>query len=595
MSLATRITLLVTALLGVCGVAAGAALHRAARRSLEAEIQGRLDARLAWLNAALDVELEDGELQLDAPDDPAGSDAAPHWQVATTDGRVLWASAAAAPAEPISRSATVTFGAADAPPVPPHRIAAGDESRDAGADGAGDGAGDGAAGGGARGRSGWAAVPPEQLPPAAAHAARLAVPDLRLLHAYRKTRGKKRDAAGEAALEVRGTARGREYALRLDAAGNVLRVKDNPIDPFAAYVLPPDAARVDLVLTAQASGAEARDELARLGRTLWSLGPLALAATAAVLALLVRWQLRPLARMAEQASRIGPATLRPAGGSGAGGEAVDAAGGGAELARLRAAINRMVARLGEGLERERRFAADAAHELRSPLAEMRATVEVALRRPREAPEYRQALEAVASDLLRLQNLVTGLLQLTRADAGGVPGRPVALAPLLRRAAAQCRAAGGRADAAARGADAADGVWVLGDEELLHAAVCNVLANAARYAPPEPPTVTVESDAENGVVRVVICDRGPGVAAGDRERIFQPLTRLDGARTAAGADGFGLGLAVARGTARAFGGDLACTDRPDGAGGAAFVFTLRRADPPDAEAAPAEDAPSGPAR
>ena len=102
MSLATRITLLVAALLALCGVAAGAAFHRAVRRSLDAELQGRLDARLAWLTAALDVELEDGELQLNAPDDPPGSDAAPHWQVAAADGRVLWASPAAPPAPPPS-------------------------------------------------------------------------------------------------------------------------------------------------------------------------------------------------------------------------------------------------------------------------------------------------------------------------------------------------------------------------------------------------------------------------------------------------------------------------------------------------------------
>src|SRR5687768_13668685 len=117
MSLATRITILVTALLGACGLAAGVAFHRAARRSLEAELQGRLDARLSWLAGALDVELEDGELQLDAPDEPPGGDAALHWQVATTEGRVLWASAAPLPKEPLSRSRTVTFGRADAAPL----------------------------------------------------------------------------------------------------------------------------------------------------------------------------------------------------------------------------------------------------------------------------------------------------------------------------------------------------------------------------------------------------------------------------------------------------------------------------------------------
>ena len=556
MPLATRITLLVTALLAVCGVAAGAAFHRAARRSLEAEIQGRLDTRLAWLAGALDVELEDGELQLDARAEPEGADAAQHWQVAATDGRVLWASPAPEPAEAVTRSRTVSFGKPGAAPVPPSGITAGDDTRDGAS--------------GAPSRAAWTAVSANDLPPPATAAVARAVPGLEIREAYRKTRLKKRPAAGDTAFEVRGAAGGRAYALRLDAAGNVLRVKDSAVDPFAEYELPAEAARVDLVLTARASAAEARDELSRLSRTLWSVGPLALALTAAGLALLIRWQLRPLAQMAEQAAAVGPSATAAR---------IEPVGGGAELVRLRDAMNGMIARLAEGLERERRFAADAAHELRSPLGEMRATVEVALRRPREAAEYREALETVAGDLLRLQNLVVGLLHLTRADAAGVRGEPVSLPAVLRRAVAQYPARIDGIESPGDGAgdgDGATGPCVFGDAELLHAAIGNVLANAARYAPGEPPTVRVEPHGPGDVVRVVVSDRGPGVGEADRDRIFEPLTRLDAARTAAGPDGFGLGLSVARATARAFGGDLVCRGRADGADGAEFVFTFRRA-------------------
>jgi signal transduction histidine kinase len=126
------------------------------------------------------------------------------------------------------------------------------------------------------------------------------------------------------------------------------------------------------------------------------------------------------------------------------------------------------------------------------------------------------------------------------------------------------------------------LWVYGDADLLRAAFRNVLENAARHAPGEPPTVRVEASAED--VRVVVSDRGPGVPEAERERIFQPLTRLDPARTVGGAaDGFGLGLATARSAARAFGGDLVCRGRADAAAGAEFVFTLRRSSPPDAVA------------
>jgi signal transduction histidine kinase len=195
---------------------------------------------------------------------------------------------------------------------------------------------------------------------------------------------------------------------------------------------------------------------------------------------------------------------------------------------------------------------------------MRLTLDVALRRDRDPAEYRQALSEMSDDVRRLERLVVGLLELTRASERVTTGRPVALAAVLAKAAAVHGPA--RLDNPA----AAEGVCVRGDPELLVAAVGNVLGNAARYAPGEPPTVRVEG--ANGTVRVVVADRGPGVAEADRERIFEPLTRLGGASS----DGFGLGLAVARGAARAVGGDLTCRARGDGQSGAEFVFDLPRA-------------------
>jgi two-component system OmpR family sensor kinase len=210
---------------------------------------------------------------------------------------------------------------------------------------------------------------------------------------------------------------------------------------------------------------------------------------------------------------------------------------------------------------------------------MRTAVEVALRRPREAAEYRETLEHVADDVRRLQSLVVGLLQLARsADASQVPSRPLPLGPLLQSAVAQC-GGGATLEASTGAADA----WVDGDADLLRGALCNVLENAARYAPPAPVEVRVRRG-DAATVHVVISDRGPGVPEAERERVFQPLTRLEVAGAGHGAAepaGFGLGLAVARATARAFGGDLVCRARADGQSGAEFVFTLRTAapDPP----------------
>src|SRR5687767_15080096 len=96
-SLSTRIALSVALLLAACGIIAGVVFHGALRQAVDARLRGRLDARLAWLEAALDVEMDDGEVQLDARDGPAN--AAESWQIATADGRVLWSDGAPEPPE----------------------------------------------------------------------------------------------------------------------------------------------------------------------------------------------------------------------------------------------------------------------------------------------------------------------------------------------------------------------------------------------------------------------------------------------------------------------------------------------------------------
>jgi signal transduction histidine kinase len=280
--------------------------------------------------------------------------------------------------------------------------------------------------------------------------------------------------------------------------------------------------------------------------------------------LLIRWQLRPLARMAQQASGIGPGNLA---------ERIAPVGSSAECVRLRESINAMLSRLAEGLEREHNFASSAAHELRTPLAQLRTQIEVALRKQRDAAEYRTGLAEALVDVERLEKLVLGLLQLTRSqDDASIECQPVSLGAVLKKVQA---IHGGDAAQFADGEQVA-GLLVRADEELLAAAISNVLDNAARYAPGAPATVTVTA-ADDEVV-LVVADRGPGVPEAERERIFDPLTRLDEARSIGEtADGFGLGLAVARAAVRRFGGDLVCRGRTDGDSGAEFVFRLPRAD------------------
>jgi signal transduction histidine kinase len=95
----------------------------------------------------------------------------------------------------------------------------------------------------------------------------------------------------------------------------------------------------------------------------------------------------------------------------------------------------------------------------------------------------------------------------------------------------------------------------------------------RYAPDSPPEITVAH--RDNSLALIVADRGPGIPEASREKIFQPLVRLDLSRTIDRApEGFGLGLAIARSAMRTMGGDLACRPRADGQGGAEFIFTFR---------------------
>ena len=222
------------------------------------------------------------------------------------------------------------------------------------------------------------------------------------------------------------------------------------------------------------------------------------------------------------------------------------------------------------MAQERRFSAVAAHELRSPLAQLRTTIEVALRRERSVGEYQSALQETLADVERLQALMERLLELTRlGDSAALKGHPVSLSAIAKKAARDHDAVELSLD------ETEEELLVAGDEQLLNRAIGNVLENAARYAPQAPPAIRIEQD--NGQVRLVVADRGPGVPEAEREGIFEPLARLDAARSiASSSSGFGLGLSVARSTVRAFGGDLVCRARADGQSGAEFVFSFRTA-------------------
>ncbi|WP_171118026.1 MULTISPECIES: HAMP domain-containing sensor histidine kinase [Streptomyces] len=224
-----------------------------------------------------------------------------------------------------------------------------------------------------------------------------------------------------------------------------------------------------------------------------------------------------------------------------------------EVARLARTTNETLAALETSVERQRRFVADASHELRSPIASLRTQLEVAAAHPELLD-----LDGAVEDTVRLQRLAADLLLLARLDAGERPtDTRVDLAELAREQAA------GRKGVSVE----AESLDVAGSRGQLGRVLANLLDNAQRHAR-SAVTVAVRRDGDRAVVQVA--DDGDGVPEGDRERIFERFVRLDAARSR-DEGGAGLGLAIARDVAARHGGTLTVHDAPTG--GALFEVRL----------------------
>lgn len=249
---------------------------------------------------------------------------------------------------------------------------------------------------------------------------------------------------------------------------------------------------------------------------------------------------------------------------------------GDEVARLASTMNAMLDRLERSAESQRRFVSDASHELRSPIASIRQHAEVAVAHP-ERTEVADLADVVRSEAVRLQDLVTGLLELSRLDEGGIrTRRPVDLDDLALDAVARARARSTAGVAPARDGDAptvrVDGsaisaARVLGDERVLAGVVRNLVDNAVRHASTR---VAVSLTEHDGSAVLTVDDDGTGVPEDERERVFERFVRLDEARSR-DAGGAGLGLAIVRDAVRAHGGDTTVVASP--LGGARFVVRI----------------------
>jgi signal transduction histidine kinase len=262
--------------------------------------------------------------------------------------------------------------------------------------------------------------------------------------------------------------------------------------------------------------------------------------------------------LAVLARRVVGAALRPVEELRTGAEAITGSASGGqlpvpgthdEIQRLAVTLNDMLDRLAAARARQRAFVADAAHELRSPLANMRTELEVAQRIGDPVD-----IDDLLVDIERLSRLVDDLLLLARADdaPGQAPAHtePVELGKLLRETAD--RYATARVPVSVVGSSPQ---WTSGDPQALRHVMTNLVDNAVRHA-----TSRVVLTLVPGGFTVI--DDGPGIPAADRARVFERFTRLDDAR-ARDAGGSGLGLAIVRELVRRHGGTVALADANPG--------------------------------
>lgn len=348
---------------------------------------------------------------------------------------------------------------------------------------------------------------------------------------------------GSPALEGRALLTAAEYALVLRGPLLVEREKvdwsDERIRLLARPVQSP--AGETLVVVVGASTEARGDALESLLGQLLLLGPVAVLLASLAAYGLAASALRPVEAMRREAEAV--SALDP-------GRRLTTPPAKDELSRLGDTLNAMLGRLEAALERERRFVADAGHELRTPIAALRTELELALRRERSPQELRDALESAAEETERLTALTEELLVLARAQSGeGTVRRvrvPVAdlLGEVKRRFAERFGASGRSLDVIAPGALEAEL-----DPDQIGRALGNLVENALVHGAGD---VRLEAREAGDRVELHVVDGGTGFGPELGERAFEPFTRADLARSTPGT---GLGLAIVAAVARAHGGDV----------------------------------------
>ena len=274
--------------------------------------------------------------------------------------------------------------------------------------------------------------------------------------------------------------------------------------------------------------------LGELLTVLLTIGPIALAGAIVGGYLLARKALAPVDQMAVTAAEITASRLD---------RRLEATNPDDELGRLARTLNGMIERLERSFAEVRRFTADAAHELRTPLSMMRTVAEVALRAPRAPEQDTKVLEDLLEEVERLSRLVSQLLFLCREDVGLPTGTRTA----VRLDEVACEVAGhmqimAQEKSVTLEIDCFRPCVVQGDHDRLRQLFFNLLDNAIKYTPPGG-RVSVRDESSNGRAEIVVADMGIGIPEEHLGHVFDRFYRVDPARGAEG--GTGLGLSICR--------------------------------------------------
>jgi signal transduction histidine kinase len=282
--------------------------------------------------------------------------------------------------------------------------------------------------------------------------------------------------------------------------------------------------------------------------------------------LLARRALQPVHRITDTAQRIARA------GAGSRGlhERIPAEGPRDEVAELASTFNAMLERLDRSFDGQRRFVANASHEMRTPLAVQRALIEITTTRPGTSLDARQLGETLLEINTRHEGLIDGLLTLADSENELAEAIPVDLADIAERALELAAGVAAAAEVRVEEPALAPGP-VIGDPVLLERLVQNLVENAVRHNHSGGwLAVTTAATAEHG--ELTVRNSGPVIRPYEIETMFQPFRRLDRERTA-GDRGFGLGLSIVRAIARAHAGEVTAVPRAEG--GLDVTVTLPR--------------------